>query len=82
MIKGIYSAVVFIAFLLVVFLVDQLEIPEMKEKASTKKLVATTLKHTISDSRQLALIPLTIYSGKSETKLVTKSRVKSLIISG
>ena len=68
MIKGIYSAVVFIAFLLVVFLVDHLEIPEMKEKASTKKLVTTTLKHTISDSRQLALIPLTIYSGKSGTR--------------
>ena len=55
---------VFAAFLLVVFLVDPLEIKDLEEKSSAWGLVTTTVKHTISDKRQLLLIPLTIYSGK------------------
>jgi len=56
--------VVLCAFLLAVFGVDQLEIPEMEEKSKVTALLKATLNHTISDKRQMLLIPITMYSGK------------------
>ena len=67
--QGIYSAVVLAAFLLIVIFVDTLEIKELEGKSSAWGLVTTTLKHTISDKRQMLLIPLTIYSGKFITTM-------------
>merc|ERR1711935_167680 len=50
--------------------VDTLEIKELEGKSSAWGLVTTTLKHTISDKRQMLLIPLTIYSGLEQSFII------------